>query len=123
MATQILSRKGSPSIEVFAPEGPFNQVAYSSSRKTSQLFDIPLAVPAGFPQSKVVQPWIPGVSTPEGLLLTAGVSALLMNAVANGGEAAVKIIEGVASTVFVLAITGIPASVTWFSTQILYPKK
>ena len=55
--------------------------------------------------------------------MSAGVSALLFNAVANGGEAAVKMIEGVASTVFVLAITGIPASVTWISTQILYPKK
>ena len=102
--------------------GPFNSSAYSTSRKVP-LFDIPLAVDVGFPQGKAVQLWIPGVSTPEGLLLTASASMLLLNAVANGGEAMVKAIEVVASTVFVLVITGIPVSITWLSTQVLYPRK
>lgn len=103
---------------------PFDPRVYSSPvLALSPLFDIPLAVEKGFPQVRTIQPWIPGVSTPEGLLLTASVSTLLLNAVANGGEAAIRAIEGAASAVFVLAITGIPTSVAWLSTQVLYPKK
>jgi len=110
-----------PDIKI--PSGPFNAEAYLASRKPSPLFDIPQSVKSGFPQGKAVQPWIPGISTPEGLILTASVSALFLDAVANGGEAAVKMIETAATAIFVLAITGIPASVAWLSTQVLYPKK
>lgn len=106
-----------------APSGPFNPEVYLASRKPSPLFDIPLSVKSGFPQGKAIQPWIPGISTPEGLILTASVSALFLDAVANGGEATVKMIETATTAIFVLAITGIPASITWLSTQVLYSKK
>lgn len=103
---------------------PFDPKVYLSQiPRNSPLFDIPLAVDKGFPQVRNIQPWIPGVSTPEGLLLTASVSTLLLNAVANGGEATIRVIEGAASAIFVLAITGIPTSVAWLSTQVLYPKR
>lgn len=100
---------------------PFRIDAYAAPK--SSLFDIPLSVEKGFPQVKAIQPWIPGVSTPEGTLLSASVSVMLLNAVLTGGDATLKVFEGIATATFALVLTAIPTSVTFLSTQVLYPRK
>lgn len=110
-------------IPVSVPQ-PFDHRAYRSPfAGDSRLFDIPLAVDKGFPQVNRIMPWIPGISTPEGVTLSISAPLILLNTVANGGEAAIRALEGIASAIFVSAIIGIPASITWLSTQVLYPKR
>ena len=96
------------------PGLPYARKAYSNS---SLRFDIP---ESGFPTVKApIRPWIPGVSTPEGAMLAAGASALVINTISAGSEAFFHAAQGLASFAMVGIVGGIPTSALWLSTKLL----
>lgn len=100
------------------PMGPFHPQAYKATRVLTPEFD---TVAPGFPQAtRPLKPWVPGVSTPEGLILASGTGAILIHAINSGGDV-LRTLEGIATSVFVLVITGIPAGALWISSQFPHP--
>jgi hypothetical protein len=97
------------------PMGPFHSQAYNAGKVLTPEFD---TIRPGFPQAKVpFKPWVPGVSTPEGMMIATGAGAMLVHALNNGGDI-IRTLEGIATSVFVLVITGIPAGALWISSQV-----
>lgn len=93
---------------------PYARKAYA---RGSLRFDIP---EAGFPTVKApIHPWIPGVSTPEGIMLAAGASALVVNTISASSEALFHVAQGLASFAMVGIVGGIPTSAIWLSTKLL----
>lgn len=66
----------------------------------------------GFPRAaQPIQEWIPGVSTPEGILLTS--SAAMGLTLLLSPDLFDRVISGAATVIFVGVSTGIPAAAVW----------
>lgn len=85
----------------------------------------PLAWPAipdahGFPRAAPpIRPWIPGVSTPEGLILATASVMLAAEAFGPAGEQLVRALQGVATLAMTAAAAGIPAAALWIGDRLV----
>lgn len=90
---------------------PFHVSAYTSSGKTPAP-----ASPSGFPTASParVQPWIPGVTSPEGVVLVTGLTAAMV----GGGETVVRAAQFVASGVAAAVTAGFPGAAAYFAAHL-----
>lgn len=86
---------------------PFHRSVYADGEGVRGVAQV------GFPSStrgEKIHPWVPGVSTPEGIILVTGVAAAL-----HGGDGLVRAVQSVATGLVMGATSGIPAAAMWFS--------
>lgn len=84
------------------PPRPFHPSAYSQARRVAQV---------GFPTSTrggTVRPWIPGISTPEGIVLVTGVVVA-----ASAEDFMSRILHVAATGVVAATVIGVPSVVTY----------
>lgn len=71
----------------------------------------------GFPRSEaVVHEWIPGVSTPDGLVLGTMAAAMFISLIEF--QAFERAVQGVASLLVVGVTTALPAGAVWFGSSL-----
>lgn len=69
---------------------------------------------AGFPRAEtVILPWVPGVSTPEGMVLVGSAALLMTELGGSGGEALVRFAQTSLTVMFSGIAVGIPAASLW----------
>ena len=75
---------------------------------------------AGFPRAAApVRPWIPGVSTPEGIILASAAMVAASETFGPAGEMVVRAVQGTAATVLASTIVSIPAAALWLGERLL----
>jgi hypothetical protein len=86
-------------------EKPFHRSAYRVM--TSRV---------GFPGGNggKIHPWIPGISTPEGIVLVTGIVT-----VATSGDLAARAMQAAAGGVSLLVVAGIPITATYVTAHFL----
>lgn len=103
-----------PTYKVDPRNQPYDRSAYM--RPVKPTFDIP---DSGFPTAPApVRPWIPGLSTPEGIIIAASSSTAVLNTFSNGSEAVLHAAQGAISFLLVTIIGGIPTGAIWMTTRV-----
>lgn len=73
----------------------------------------------GFPRAEgTIFPWVPGVSTPEGVVLVSSAALILTELNTAGGEALVRVAQATLTLVFGTVVVGIPTASLWISAQL-----
>ena len=103
----------SPVLASLSSSHPLGERLAPSQRATASL------VQRGFPRaSGPIREWVPGVSTPEGLIVSsAGALALLSVMEPNMFE---RVIQLGATAAIVTVTTAIPAGAVWFGTHLFH---
>lgn len=89
---------------------PFHTSAYQTTKRMTE--QAKRSITSGFPLStrgETVRPWIPGLSTPEGILISTSL-ALAVSGAGGGGEAIVKLAQHTAMGVMVAVSVGFPSA-------------
>lgn len=104
------------------PSGPYRSIRPKNAVRAQRPFHVsayrdssapPPSVGAGFPaaEPREVSPWIPGVTSPEGVVLATGLTA----AMAGGGESIVRAAQFIASGFAVAVTAGFPGAAAFFA--------
>lgn len=103
-----------PTYKVEPRNRPYDREAYLKPIKPT--FGIPNS---GFPTAPApVRPWIPGLSTPEGIIIVASASTAVINTISNGSEAVLHAAQSAISLILVAVIGGIPTGAIWIGTRL-----
>jgi len=99
---------------------PFHQVVYGQVLPSPDTSIINYTTGRGFPRQPVpIKQWVPGVSTPEGLILASAAAVAAAETLGVTGELLVKAVNGAAALLLATTVVGIPAGAVWIGEQLM----
>ena len=102
---------------------PFHPAAYPRDTNNVDPREETYFLTRGFPRnSGPVKPWIPGVSTPEGIIVTSTAVLFAADLMGPTGEAVTRALQGVAMVAMTSVVTGIPAAALWLGDSLFRVK-
>ena len=98
---------------------PFHPSVYSSSTPHEARTSI---LPTGFPRNPggPARPWVPGVSTPEGIIVASAAVVLAGDLLGGTGEAVVRTLQAFTVVTMTSIAAGLPTAAIVFSDRLLH---